>query len=332
MLHKLTFISQLQWKPECGDAGPPWCKHPEGNTLVQGSEHGCDHQEVRKPAALRRRGEPLRHLGEIAAKIRKGAEVRVVDAKTGVDLTQPTLAQVILEDRNAGQLLPVPLLHQLIRMGDDALADFLGRYVTRALEFYLQARQGMGAVSAFNPFASAFAPTDAFGAFLGAERGSAPLAGPTPSVSMEVEASVGKWTPSKRASENAAGRRFCCSAAFCVDRLRAPVRFSCGRDGRVQRNGWSTTMAETTKSSQVQQIVGEWSRMVSEQVSRVEAGLGELAKLENKAVAQAVTGFEEAGRIAKESLALTEKAGAEFRKLFLDATRRTAAMIAPDKA
>jgi polyhydroxyalkanoate synthesis repressor PhaR len=127
-------------------------------------------------------------LGEIATKIRKGAEVRVVDAKTGVDLTQPTLAQVILEDRNAGQLLPIPLLHQLIRMGDDALADFLGRYVTRALEFYLQARQGMGAVSAFNPFASAFAPTDAFGAFLGAERGGGGLAAPPASVSAEVEA------------------------------------------------------------------------------------------------------------------------------------------------
>jgi hypothetical protein len=91
-------------------------------------------------------------------------------------------------------------------------------------------------------------------------------------------------------------------------------------------------MAETMKTSQAQQIVGEWSRMVSEQVNRVETGLGELAKLENKAVAQAVTGFEEAGRIAKETLALTEKASAEVRKLFLDATRRTAAIIAPDKA
>ncbi len=126
-------------------------------------------------------------LGEIAAKIRKGAEVRVVDAKTGADLTQPTLAQVILEDRNAGQLLPVPLLHQLIRMGDDALADFLGRYVTRALELYLQARQGMGAVGAFNPFASAFAPADAFGPFFGDRPPTSPSAA-APSVSQEVEA------------------------------------------------------------------------------------------------------------------------------------------------
>jgi len=84
--------------------------------------------------------------------------VRVVDAKTGDDLTAQMLAQIIFEDRNAARLLPGPLLHALVRMGDDALADFFGRYVTWALEVYLQARQGLGGL-AFNPFAQA-----AFGA------------------------------------------------------------------------------------------------------------------------------------------------------------------------
>lgn len=126
-------------------------------------------------------------LTEVADRVRAGAEVRVVDAKSGADLTQQTLTQVIMEDTNAARLLPVPLLHQLIRMGDDALADFLGRYVTRALELYLQARAGMGAVGAFNPFA-AFAPADTFAGFLGTER---PAAGALPqgsAVSREVEA------------------------------------------------------------------------------------------------------------------------------------------------
>jgi polyhydroxyalkanoate synthesis repressor PhaR len=127
-------------------------------------------------------------LTEIAAKIRAGAEVKVVDAKTSADLTQPTLTQVIIEDRNAGQLLPVPLLHQLIRMGDDALAEFLGRYVTRALELYLQARQGVGAVGAFNPFAPAFGASDAFGGFFGGGQAPAAAAPPAGSVSREVEA------------------------------------------------------------------------------------------------------------------------------------------------
>jgi len=91
-------------------------------------------------------------LDEIAERIRGGADVQVVDAKTGADLTAPTLAQIIFEDRNAARLLPVPLLLQLIRMGDGPLAEFLGRYVSWALEMYLQARSGLG--SLYNPFAA----------------------------------------------------------------------------------------------------------------------------------------------------------------------------------
>ena len=73
-------------------------------------------------------------LDELAERIRAGADVRVVDAKTDADLTAPTLAQIIFEDRNAARLLPVPVLLQLIRLGDDALGEFLGRYVSWALE------------------------------------------------------------------------------------------------------------------------------------------------------------------------------------------------------
>jgi len=91
-------------------------------------------------------------LDEIADRIREGADVQVVDAKSGTDLTAPTLAQIIFEDRNAARLLPVPLLLQLIRMGDGPLADFLGRYVSWALEMYLQARSGLG--SLYNPFSA----------------------------------------------------------------------------------------------------------------------------------------------------------------------------------
>lgn len=91
-------------------------------------------------------------LDEIADRIRAGADVQVLDAKTGADLTAPTLAQIIFEDRNAARLLPVPLLVQLIRMGEEPLADFLGRYMSWALEMYLQTRSGLG--SLYNPFAA----------------------------------------------------------------------------------------------------------------------------------------------------------------------------------
>ncbi len=93
-------------------------------------------------------------LEELAEKIRHGAEVRVLDAKTGDDLTQATLTQIILESRGAARLLPVPLLLQLIRMGDDALAEFFGRFLGTALELYVQARQGAAAIAPYNPFAT----------------------------------------------------------------------------------------------------------------------------------------------------------------------------------
>ncbi|MBI3181430.1 MAG: hypothetical protein HYZ28_04750 [Myxococcales bacterium] len=89
---------------------------------------------------------------ELAEKIRAGHEVRVIEAKSGADLTQATLTQLIIEGREAGKLLPVPLLVQLIRLGDDALAEFLGRYVSAALEMYLQARAGTQAMGLYNPF------------------------------------------------------------------------------------------------------------------------------------------------------------------------------------
>lgn len=93
-------------------------------------------------------------LEELAESIRQGKDVHVVDAKTGDDLTTGTLAQIIIEGRGAGRLLPPALLVQLIRMGDDALAEFLGQYVTWALEVYLQTKQGVHAMAPFNPFSN----------------------------------------------------------------------------------------------------------------------------------------------------------------------------------
>jgi polyhydroxyalkanoate synthesis repressor PhaR len=91
-------------------------------------------------------------LDQLAEYVKLGAEVTVVDAKSGEDLTQVTLTQIILETRGVGRLLSVPLLNQLISLGDDALADFFGRYVVWALEVYLQTRNNL---SSLNPLAGA---------------------------------------------------------------------------------------------------------------------------------------------------------------------------------
>src|SRR5687767_8295557 len=90
---------------------------------------------------------------ELAERERGGEHVTDGDAKPEKDLTQQTLAHVRHKSRSAARLLPLPLLEQLIRMGDDALAECFGMYVTNALEVYLQARQGAQAMMPYNPYA-----------------------------------------------------------------------------------------------------------------------------------------------------------------------------------
>ncbi len=106
-------------------------------------------------------------LEELAEKIRKGADVQVQDAKTGQDLTQVTLTQIIIESRGAAKLLPVPFLVQLIRMREDALAEFMGRWMSWALAVYTQARQGARSIAQYNPLVMApFAATNALARLL----------------------------------------------------------------------------------------------------------------------------------------------------------------------
>jgi polyhydroxyalkanoate synthesis repressor PhaR len=115
-------------------------------------------------------------LEEIAERVRLGEDLRVVDAKSGQDLTQVTLAQIILESRGAARLLPIPLLKQLVRMRDDALAEFFGRWVTWALEVYLRLRQGARAMMPWNPLAD-FAGPGLIGRLFG---GAGPSSEPPP--------------------------------------------------------------------------------------------------------------------------------------------------------
>ena len=102
-------------------------------------------------------------LEELAAKIREGTDVQVLDAKTGEDLTQATLTQIIIDSRGAAKLLPAALLTQLIRMQDDALAEFFRKYVSVALEMYFATKRGAQAVSPYVPLSNLpFTAADAF--------------------------------------------------------------------------------------------------------------------------------------------------------------------------
>ncbi len=77
------------------------------------------------------------NLEDIAAAIRNGAEVQVLDAKTGQDLTRVVLTQIIVEDaREQPAGLPLELLRQLILASDRVRQEFMSWYLKSAFDAY----------------------------------------------------------------------------------------------------------------------------------------------------------------------------------------------------
>jgi polyhydroxyalkanoate synthesis repressor PhaR len=77
------------------------------------------------------------NLSDVAALIRQGQEIQVVDAKTGEDLTRVVLTQIIVEDaKDAPTGLPLGLLRQLIMASDRAGQEFIMWYLKSAFDTY----------------------------------------------------------------------------------------------------------------------------------------------------------------------------------------------------
>ncbi len=75
-------------------------------------------------------------LEELAGWIRHGQEIRVIDNKTGDDVTSQTLTQIISEEGRRGTaLLPNDLLHELIRLGEEAVSSSVGHVQTKVDQF-----------------------------------------------------------------------------------------------------------------------------------------------------------------------------------------------------
>ena len=68
-------------------------------------------------------------LNDVAELIRHGAEIRVVDAKTGEDLTRSVMLQIICESKPQQEALPIPFLQEIIQASSQgvrkSLQDFL---------------------------------------------------------------------------------------------------------------------------------------------------------------------------------------------------------------
>ena len=77
------------------------------------------------------------NLDDVAALVRQGAEVQVVDAKTGEDLTRVVLTQIIVEDAKGQPTgLPLELLRHLIVASDRAGQEFIMWYLKSAFDAY----------------------------------------------------------------------------------------------------------------------------------------------------------------------------------------------------
>ena len=77
------------------------------------------------------------NLSDVAAAVRRGSDIQVVDAKTGEDLTRVVLTQIIVEDaKEQPGGLPLELLRQLILASDHAGREFLMWYLKSAFDTY----------------------------------------------------------------------------------------------------------------------------------------------------------------------------------------------------
>src|SRR5579871_295254 len=81
-------------------------------------------------------------LEEVRQLVLDGEHFEVRDAKSGEDLTRAVLLQIISEHEDKGQpMLSPQLLSQIIRFYGDSLQGFMGPYLERSLEVFLDQQQ-----------------------------------------------------------------------------------------------------------------------------------------------------------------------------------------------
>ncbi len=87
-----------------------------------------------------------------------GEEFEVRDAKSGDDLTRQVLLQIIAEHEQEGEpVLSTQLLSQIIRFYGDSMQGFMGNYLERSMQIFMeqqqQFRQQMGGLLGQTPWA-----------------------------------------------------------------------------------------------------------------------------------------------------------------------------------
>ena len=97
-------------------------------------------------------------LERLAEMVRQKREFKVVDARSGEDITHNVLTQIIMDEESRGEtLLPVSFLRQLIGLYGGPVQSMLPQYLEASLEAYQQGqsqmRDALSRAFTANPFA-----------------------------------------------------------------------------------------------------------------------------------------------------------------------------------
>ncbi len=81
-------------------------------------------------------------LDDIRQLVMDGAQFRVVDARSGDDITRSILLQIIVEQEEKGQpMLSTRLLEQIILYYGDTLQSFVGTYLEKSMDAFIRQQQ-----------------------------------------------------------------------------------------------------------------------------------------------------------------------------------------------
>jgi len=81
-------------------------------------------------------------LDHLAAMVREGLDFKVLDAKTGDDITHQILTQIIVDEEATGEhILPVNFLRQLISMYGNSMQGLLPHYLEASMDHFRDNQQ-----------------------------------------------------------------------------------------------------------------------------------------------------------------------------------------------
>ncbi|HEX8365261.1 MAG TPA: polyhydroxyalkanoate synthesis repressor PhaR [Allosphingosinicella sp.] len=132
----------------------------------------------------------LEHLAEM---VRQKREFKVVDAKSGEDITHAVLTQIIMDEEARGAtMLPVNFLRQLIGLYGNSMQAAVPQYLEASLEAFQrnhsQLRDTMAGAFSVNPFAEiARRNMEMFAAAAAGTAGAAPREEPAAADAQKLE-------------------------------------------------------------------------------------------------------------------------------------------------